>query len=1060
MLDILNSVSVSSTESGFASARPHGWPISEIQSGLWLELERANHDHPYNLGFTVTFDKSVSLHRWRKSVRSAVAARPHLLTFLSRSGTRVLQRPAENHNHCPVIWVKDNQAAEYMQRQFVETPFELARDVPFRSHILTADDQTATFVWVAHHIVWDAISAADFFRETCARYRRKHDTREAPSADLSGKITRPRDTIAAERANAYWRDALRDIQPMPFPRVVTDGRIGGKKIGLIRTQHLEPALIGKLQLMARRTHSTLFSAFAAGYGLLLSRYANTRDVVFGTAVDCRDLSALDVASGYYTSMVPLRLRISPDWTVQTLVSETRNALVHALEHRTMQFAQIIDSLDLPRTPGRNPVFDVSLTLIEDPEDEPLDATCTARWHRLHDGMARYDLSVSIHRKGTRWSLMAEYDPAVLATGLVERFLNNFTGTLDRMTAEDPLLCGHLDGVSEQEHTTIEAFSRGETRADADQTITSLFARQCATRPDAIAVSDRQGHHTFAAMAARVRRLRRGLVADGVQAGDRVMVLCDRSADIIALIVAILETGATYVAIDRKTPPGRIKRIAEDCKPALAVIDSDEDRVWFSNENLRLLAEFPAVTVDHCVDPASHGARPAYIVYTSGTTGEPKGIVIRQSSVVTFALSVIDAYGISPSDRVLQFSSLAFDVSVQEIFGSLLSGAELVIVPDDVKYDTERLHHFLESELITVAELPPSLCPHLHPDRYDALRVLSLGGEVVPPSVVAAWLHPDRQVFNGYGPSEATVAVTQMDCRYPDDGAHRNIVPIGRPMPNVSTFVLADDLRPTPWGSIGELCIAGPVLADGYLDRADLTEDRFPVLTINGERLRVFRTGDLCVWTEAQELLFLGRKDQQVQINGHRVELAEIEAVLRSDADVSMAVVTTYVDRDVTELAAFVAPRAIDTSRLFETVSRHLPAYMIPGYLITLDDLPTSPTGKIDMRALPRPTQDYRWSLADDQPVTTLERQIMEQVYSPVLGIDDLHPRDSFFLKGGSSLRATQVLVRLSSMYGISVSLGDFFADSSARNIAYLIETARAKTNATAVRSALDMQRGK
>ena len=1057
MSDVSNSAPAPLTAKQSGPAMLHGWPISEIQCGLWLDLEQAGHSHPHNLGFTVVFDKTVNLHRWRQSVRSSVAARPHLLTLFTGSGTRILQRPAENRNHCPVVWVNDKQEVECIQRQLIETPFDLRCDVPFRSCILTADIQTVTFVWIAHHIVWDAISAAEFYREICARYRGEYVTREAP-ARPPGNIAPTRDTAAAERAIAHWREALRDIQPMSFPRVMACGPIGPRKTGRILKKDLNPVLIRDLQIMARRSHGTLFSAFAAGFGLLLSRYANTYDIVFGTAVDCRNISAPGAASGYYTNMVPIRLQIRPNWTIQTLVSETRNALLHALEHRTTQFTQIIDCMDLPRTPGRNPIFDVSLTLIEDPEEEPLGATCTTRWHRLHDGMARYDLSVSVHRKGPRWSVMAEYDQVVLEAGLVDRFLTNFTGTLERMTGEDPPLCGHLDGVSEQEHATIESFSKGQSRVDEDHTIASLFARQCATRPHAVAVSDRQGQHTFATMAARVHRLRKGLVADGVQAGDRVLILCERSADTTALILAILAVGATYVAVDRKSPPRRMKRIADDCMPALAVIDSNKDRALFDNEKLRLLADLSAEGIDQSIDSAPTGG-PAYIVYTSGTTGEPKGIVIRQSSVVTVALSVIDAYGISPSDRVLQFSSLAFDVSVQEIFGSLLSGAELVIVPDDIKYDTVRLHHFLKSERITVAELPPSLCPHLYPEQYDALRLLSLGGEVVPPSVVAAWLQSGRQVFNGYGPSEATVVVTQMDCRYPGDGAERNIVPIGRPMPNVSTYILDENLRLTPWGGIGELCIAGPVLADGYLNRPDLTEDRFPVLIANGERVRVFRTGDLCVWTENHELLFLGRRDQQIQIRGYRVELAEIETVLRSEVDVSVAVVTTHTNGDLIDLAAFVAPRAIDTNRLFKTVSQHLPDYMIPRYLIMLDDLPKTRTGKIDRHALPQPTQNDRWSLADDRPVTSLERQIIDRIYGPVLGTDDLHPRDSFFLKGGSSLRATQVLARLSDMYGVSVSLADFFADSSARNIARLVEIALRRKNAATPRNPVRIQLG-
>ena len=434
MSDVLNIAPAPLTANQSVRTILHGWPISEIQFGLWIELEQTGHSHPYNLGFTVALDKLVNLHKWRQSTRSAVAARPHLLTLLTRSGIRVLQRPAENRNHCPVVWVNDKQEVEFIQRQLIETPFDLTRDVPFRSCILTADDQIAKFVWVAHHIVWDAISTADFYQEICARYRNEYNTREVPARPTS-KIARTRDTAAAERAIAHWRETLRNIQPLSFPRVVARGLVDPGKTGHIWKKELNPVLISSLQIMACRSHCTLFSVLAAGFGLLLSRYAHIHDVVFGTAVDCRDLSPLGAASGYYTNMVPIRLQLRPNCTVQNLVSETRNALLHALEHRNTQFTQMIESLDLPRTPGRNPIFDVSLTFIEDPADEPLGATCTARWHRLHDGMARYDLSVSIHRKGPRWSLLAEYDPAVLDIRLVDRFLTNFTRTLERMTAE-------------------------------------------------------------------------------------------------------------------------------------------------------------------------------------------------------------------------------------------------------------------------------------------------------------------------------------------------------------------------------------------------------------------------------------------------------------------------------------------------------------------------------------------------------------------------------------------------------------------------------------------------
>jgi amino acid adenylation domain-containing protein len=588
--------------------------------------------------------------------------------------------------------------------------------------------------------------------------------------------------------------------------------------------------------------------------------------------------------------------------------------------------------------------------------------------------------------------------------------------------------------------------RGPSLTVRPATVHQAFAAQVASAPDAIAVVDEAGPLTYAELDRQARRLARMLAGRRIGPGQLVPVCVRRSGPGIAALLGILQAGAAYVPIDPKLPQRRIQAMLAGCGSRLGLADAQSAEA-LAGSGLEVMIIEGAAGDGPPADPRAAAASPddrAYVLFTSGSSGAPKGVVVSHRAVHHFATAIALDYGMTGADTVLQFASLGFDVSVFEIFGTLLSGGRLVIVGDDERYGPSRLTEVMREHRVTVAELPPGLMPLLDPAALPDLRLVSVGGEPFPGRLVTDWARPGRRFVNGYGPTECTVAVTLFECA----GQWERMPPIGRPLPNHSAFVLDAELRPVPAGAPGELCIAGPQVADGYLGQPQLTADRFPgnPYRTGHADARLYRTGDRARWTPDGNLEYLGRLDRQVKLRGFRIEPGEVEAAIMSYPDVRHAHVAVV---DVAGrgplLVGYLLPGggARDRPDWADGLPRHLaerlPAYMVPQAFADVAEFPLGPSGKIDARALPPPVLDAGRpvaGLSEAGPATA--GRIAAEVLAPLLAVDELPADADFFAAGGDSLLAIRSVAAVIGMFGVEVSIADFLEDPTARHLAALV----------------------
>ena len=603
-------------------------------------------------------------------------------------------------------------------------------------------------------------------------------------------------------------------------------------------------------------------------------------------------------------------------------------------------------------------------------------------------------------------------------------------------------------VTQAEYERLtEVLPPGPTVTIKQDTLDAAFARQVAATPHAIAIVDQAGSVTYRELADQAAQVAAALVRCGVGPGDFVPVCVRRGRGAVVAIFGVLLSGAAYVPLDESVPDERLREMLRGCRARVAVA-AGRAAESLSSAGLEVTrtdsADRPQPDGQKVSSRAAPGD-PAYVIYTSGSSGPPKGVVVSHRAVCHFSEAIVAEYCITADDTLMQFAPLTFDVSVFELFASLLAGARLVIVSDEDKLSPGRLTDLMRGHGVTVAELPPALMPLLDEAALPDLRLVSVGGEAFPGHLVATWRRPGRRFVNGYGPTECTVAVTLFECT----GHWDAMPPIGRPLANHYAFVLDAELRPVPFGQPGELCVSGPQVAEGYLGQPELTAAYFPANPYRRGDFdaRLYRTGDRVRWLPDGNLQFLGRVDRQVKLNGHRIEPAEIESAITSHPNIRQATVE-LIDLPFRgrTLVGYVVP-IMGEADLGAGLRRHLaerlPAYLIPHTFVELPGLPLTRNGKVDKDALPLPAPSASGQPAD---VTAgddaLAAEIAATVIGPALAGGTLSPDDDFFHAGGDSLLAIKTVAIANSKYEVMVSVAAFLAVPTARNLAALIREKR------------------
>ena len=1055
-----------------AVQRPERIPLSFAQRRLWFLNRFDGPSAAYNVPIAVRLTGALD-HAAVEAALGDVSARHEILrtVFPDSDGEpyQVILPPERARPVLPVVEVAETELAAVLDAE-ARQGFDLADETAIRCRLYVLGPQEHVLLVVLHHIVSDAWSRRPFAADLGHAYRARCLNQEPIWAPLPVQYADfaiwQREVLGEEddpgspaaRQVEFWRTALGGApEELSLP---TDRArpMAASHRGDTVERHLDAGLHSVLAALARSTGASLFMVLQAGVATLLHRLGAGPDIPLGTPIAGRTDDALDNLVGFFLNTLVLRTDLSGDPTFRDLIGRVRETDLAAYANQDLPFERLVEVLRPGRSLARHPLFQVMVTLQNTGEASLGVPGLEVGRQDTRLGAAKFDLLFSFHERhhtdGTAAGIDAvlEYSCDLFdrstAEGLADRLLRLLT-----VAVADPAVpVSRLDILDRAERRSVLTEWNDTAHPVPARTLPELFERQAAAQPDAPAVVFDDAMLSFAELNARANRLARHLIVGGVGPEQVVALALPRSLDLVVALVATLKAGAAYLPIDLDYPADRVTFMLRDARPAAVLSSAAAPSellgavarpVLLDRIDLSSYEDTDVLDTDRIVPLST--AHPAYVIYTSGSTGRPKGVTMPGGPLVNLMAWHAAALGAPAGSRTAQFTAISFDVSAQEILGSLLGGGCLVVPRDEVRRDPEAFVNWLATyevnELFAPNLVLEAVCEAAEAAGQDlpALEHLAQAGEaLVPGTHLTAFAHRRRRrMHNHYGPTEThVVTATELPCSVSDWPMP---VPIGRPIWNTRAYVVDDRLQPVPPGVAGELYVAGDQLARGYLHRPALTAERFianPFASSDRPGDRLYRTGDLVRWLSDGQLEYLGRTDHQVKVRGFRVELGEIETALRRHPDVAQAAVLarTGSAAGVTQLVAYLVPVA-EAVPDFAVMRRHLadglPDYMIPAAFVVLDQLPLTPNGKLDRRRLPEPQGTAE---AGRAPRTVTEA-ILCRLFTETLGVPAASVDDDFFALGGHSLSATRLASRIRATLGVELPIKAVFRTPTVAGLA-------------------------
>ncbi|WP_406217955.1 amino acid adenylation domain-containing protein [Streptomyces canus] len=920
--------------------------------------------------------------------------------------------------------------------------FDLGRDWPVRGRLVRVSDDEHVLAVVFHHIACDAWSTQVFGQELSELYA---GAAPAPLAvQYADYASWQRTTMTEEvvtRHLDHWKAALAGLPPLELPAdrprpPVRDG--AGDAVPFEVPDHLA----ARLRQLAADRDSTLFMLFLAAYQTLLARHTGRTDIAVGTVVSGRGRPELQQLIGYGINSLVMRGDLSGDPTFTGLLARTRATVLDAYDHQDVAFAQVVEALAPERDLSRTPLFQVAFTLHGD-RGAAFDLPGVRAEPFAGSGrVAKFDLDLQV-REGADGTLggRLEYATALFDRTTIERLAGHLVRLLHAIADAPEAPLSALEILGEQERAVLLGPPREQ--APVTRRVHELFEEQAARTPHRTALTFEGTHLTYAELDARANRVAHALIAKGVGPETLVGLSLERGIELVPALLGILKSGAGYLPLDPANPADRLAYIVEDAQAPVVVTTSDHAHLF--DVELLLLDRDPLDGLPD-TNPGVPGSPEnlIYTIYTSGSTGRPKGVALTHANVARLLERGHEHYAFAETDVWPLFHSYAFDVSVWEMWGALLFGGRLVVVPQAVTRSPEDFLDLLVREKVTVLNQTPTAFRSLvDTDAELSLRAVVFAGEKLEVSELRPFADRfglDRvALVNMYGITETTVHTTYHRITEADlDPRAGN--PVGHPLADLRVYLLDSDARPVPVGVPGEMYVAGPGVARGYLNRPRLTAERFVPDPYGPPGSRLYRSGDLARRLPDGSLEFLGRIDDQVKIRGFRIELGEIETALATHPHIRDAVVLVREDTPGDKrLVAWVTPvgdTAPEPGGLRSHLAARLPEYMVPAAFVILDALPLTTNGKLDKRALPAPGQDALGGAAFVAPRTVAEERVAE-VWAQVLGLDRVGVDDGFFELGGHSIRAVTLVGRLRAI-GYDLAVRDVFEHRTVARIAELV----------------------
>ncbi len=1017
-------------------------PASFAQERLWFLEQMRPGEATYAIPAALRMAGPLDAEALRRALEEIVRRHEALRTVFARSGGRPVQvvRPAERLE-LPVEEVAAGESPEAALRARMQEEaqrlFDLEEGPLFRVALLRLGADEHALLLSMHHIVSDGWSMGVLLRELAALYAAFLADGPSPLAELPVQYADfaawQRAWLqgeALERQVAFWRERLAGAPavlelPTDHPRPAVQGSRGA-----VHAFTVPLATADAARELGRREGVTLFMTLASAWALLLSRYSGAQELVVGVPTAGRTRRELEELIGFFVNALPLRAELGGDPSTRELLARTREAVLAGYAHQDVPFEKLVEELRVERSLAHSPIFQVMFTLMDAPLTVPELPGLAMRAMEGQTGTAKFDLTLGVLNAEDGLRAELEYATDLFDRASAERLGERFRALLEGMIADPARPVSGISFLAEDEREQVlRGWAGARTEVPLARLAHQLVAAHAATRPDAVALVDGAAALTWAELVGRAHRLANHLRRRGVGPETRVAVCMERGAEAVVAQLGVLAAGAAYVPLDPAYPAERIAYVVGDAGAPLLLTQARLLRrlAGLPVQTLALDAAWPRIEAEESAEAPESGvgaANLAYVIYTSGSTGRPKGVLVTHAGLLNLVGWHAREFGDGAGDRMTQLAGPGFDATVWETWPFLAAGAELHVVPEEVRAAPAALRDWLLASRITVTFLPTPLAEAALALEWPAdapLRTIHTGGDTLH-------LRPRPGLpfglVNDYGPTECTVIATAGTVE-PSDGSGR-VPGIGRPVDNLAAYVLDAAMQPVPPGVPGELFLSGASLARGYLGRPDLTAEKWlpdPFSEVPGARM--YRTADRVRWRADGELEFMERVDRQVKVRGFRIETGEVEAVMAEHPAVREAVVEVRGDARERRLVGYVvaAPDApLDASELRRHLGERLPDYMVPSAFVFLEALPVTPNGKTDRAALPEPRRE-----AEDhaEPRNEVEDAVAA-VWREVLGLERVGVHDNFFELGGHSLLLAQVHERLREALALQIPIVDLF----------------------------------
>lgn len=1010
------------------------WPASHAQSRMYLLHELDPISTGYHISRALLIDGKLELVRLREALQELVDRHESLRTSFHFVDGMVRQRI---HDKIALKWTVQNAAVEELDTSISQAikPFVLNEPGLIRTVLFQLAPLRHVLLIDMHHIITDAVSVSVLLEEFQTIYFKglRQPVPALQYRDYAAWHSRLLETGQLEEQRKFWLNQFDTLPeplhfPLDFPRPPVL-----KAAGKTYSFKIDGALLEGLEDVCRVNGATQYMLLLSAYALLISKYTGQADLVIGSPAAGRTHKDVQGIVGMFVNTLPIRIRTVSDLTLIDLINNVKDTVIQALNAQDYPLDALVDQLDLPRERSRNPLFDTAFVMQNVPVPAMHGEGMQIKNYPLAQETSMFDLSLECTAADKELMFVFEYSTELFLDTTIERMADHYLQVLRSITESTAARLKDVSLLSLNEIEQLQAWGRGAARPIPEASMIEQFMQQANRTPEKTAVKNETEHFTYreldqisGALAWKLHTMELGF--------KPIIAVCmSRGPQQLAALLAVWKAGGTYVPIDLEYPADRIRYILEDSKAQLIMTDGE-----VKTDNTSALIW----NINDCTNDESgpvwnvtnHPTDLAYIVYTSGTTGRPKGVMVEHRNVISYVEAFQSEFGLGQDDVILQQASIAFDTYVEEVYPALSAGASLVIANKELLLQPALLGEMLRNHSISVISCSPLLLKEINKlPVVKSLRLAISGGDILKPGYVDQLLKY-CMVYNTYGPTETTVCASYYKVR---GGETR--VPIGKPIANSSLYILGDDFQPVPIGVTGQICIGGAGLSRGYLGREDLTKEKFREHQTLEEQ-RLYLTGDLGRWLPDGNMDYMGRSDQQVNIRGYRIETSEVEAALNKYPSIIEAAVIPRIEDDEPYLCAYVISRSDWTvKQLRSYLGLTLPSYMIPSFFVEVDRIPVTANGKVDLRKLPDPKKALPAEAGCPAARSETERQLIE-IWQEVLRIPCVSIHSDFFELGGHSLKALELVHRIGEKLNVRIEAGAVFTYSRLDEMAEYISS--------------------